>query len=57
MFEQTGTSPAEKRKIAFPDAGTHAIASSVTARDLNSVRNETFKFAEEIMKLVPSSKD
>jgi len=54
MFEQIGTSPAFKRKIAFPNAGTHPIASSVLSKDMNSVRNETFKFAEEIMKLVPT---
>jgi pimeloyl-ACP methyl ester carboxylesterase len=57
MFEQIGTSPALKRRIAFPNAGTHPIASSIVSKDMNSVRNETFKFAEEIMRLVPSLKD
>jgi len=55
MFEQIGTSPTSKRKIAFPNVGTHPIASSIVTMDINSVRTETFKFAEEILKLVPSS--
>jgi pimeloyl-ACP methyl ester carboxylesterase len=56
MFDQIGTPPAEKRIVAFPDAGVHPIASSIMSKDINSVRKETFKFASEILRLVPASK-
>lgn len=56
MFDQIGTPPAVKRKVAFPNAGAHPIASSIMARDIDSVRMENFKFAEEVLKLVPISK-
>ncbi len=53
MFEQVSTSPTTKRKVAFPYAGSHIIASSIFSKDINSVRKETFKFAEVILKLYP----
>ncbi len=56
MFDQIGTPSNAKRKIAFPNTGVHPIASSVMSKDIKSVRNETFKFADEILKLSPIAK-
>lgn len=53
MFDQIATPAAFKRKVAFPNVGTHPLASSLISRDINSVRTETFKFAEEILLLPP----
>ena len=40
-------------KVAFPEAGNHCIASDIHSRDLESIKTETFKFAEDILRLVP----
>ena len=53
MYEQLGTPESAKRKIAFPNAGDHVIASRLTCKDLENVRQETFKFAEEVLGLEP----
>ena len=53
MYEQLGTPESAKRKIAFPNAGDHVIASRMTSKDLENVRQETFKFAEEVLGLQP----
>ena len=53
MFDQLGTDESQKRKVAFAKAGDHVIASQYTSQDLEGVRNETFKFAEEILGLEP----
>lgn len=51
MFEQLNTSPEQKRKVAFPLAKTHAIASDIWCQDIEGVQNETYKFAEEILRM------
>jgi esterase/lipase len=56
MYDQLGTSAAQKRKVAFPESGDHVIASSIKSKDWKSVEAETIKFAEEILKLSPISK-
>lgn len=53
MYDQLGTSPDKKRKVAFPEANSHVIASYITSNSLNEVRNETFKFAEDVLNLRP----
>jgi len=53
MYEQLGTPENLKRKLAFPEANAHVVCSKYTSKDLESVRNETNKFAEEILKLKP----
>lgn len=50
MFEQLGTPPDMKRKMAFPETGAHVIASYIRSKDWHSVQNETDKFLSEIVK-------
>ena len=51
MFEQLGTSPNEKGKVAFPDAGDHVIASELTSGSVDEVIRETIQFGEEVLGL------
>lgn len=53
MFEQLGTPSDQKRKIAFPNAGNHVIASYIRSHDWQGVYQATDKFMQEIMKLTP----
>lgn len=55
MFEQLGTPEAQKRKVAFPEAGNHVIASYVRSYDWRGVYRETDKFLQEILKLEPDT--
>lgn len=55
MYDQLGTADARKRKVNFTNAEAHVICSKLKSKDLEAVRAETFKFAEEIMQLVPVS--
>ncbi len=50
MFDELGTPEALKRKIAFPNAGAHVIASYIRSKDWQSVEKETDKFITEIVK-------
>jgi pimeloyl-ACP methyl ester carboxylesterase len=56
MYDELGTAENQKRKVAFPEAASHVIASSLTSKAIDEVREETFKFAEEILKLKPTIK-
>ena len=53
MFDELGTPAELKRKVAFPTVGVHPLASDIKSKDIPAVENETFKFAEEILKLTP----
>ncbi|MEO1413251.1 MAG: hypothetical protein AAFW73_25450, partial [Bacteroidota bacterium] len=51
-FAETSATPADQRRlVAFPEAGGHIITSDLQSKDLESVRRETYKFAEEVLKL------
>jgi len=52
-----GTPVDLKRKVAFDKVGHHVISSSIMSKDLKSVENETYKFAEEILGLTPVLKN
>ena len=47
MFDQLGTLPSKKVKMAFPEAGNHVIACELTSGCYNEVLAETIKFAGE----------
>ncbi len=47
FFEKVSTPDNLKTKIAFPNVNSHVIVSGFQSKDLDSVRKETFKFAEE----------
>jgi hypothetical protein len=51
MYDQLGTSPTEKNKMAFPDAGNHVIACELTSGSYRKVIAETIKFSEDILGL------
>ncbi|MFL5729859.1 MAG: alpha/beta hydrolase, partial [Cytophagaceae bacterium] len=51
MFDQVGTNADRKRKVNFPNSGTHIIASDLWSKDIEGVKAETFKFAEEVLGL------
>jgi pimeloyl-ACP methyl ester carboxylesterase len=53
MFDQLGTPPDKKMKVAFPDAGCHPIASSIYNKNYKKVEQKTFEFAEKILGLKP----
>lgn len=53
MYDQLGTKPSLKRKVAFPNVGSHVMTSSITSQDLESVQRETYSFLENILKLKP----
>jgi pimeloyl-ACP methyl ester carboxylesterase len=51
MFNQLGTFPSEKQKVAFPDAGSHVIACKLTSKSIGEVESATWSFSEKILKL------
>ena len=51
--EAVGTSPSQKKVVAFPDVGFHVLSSWVFSQDLESVQRETYDFAEDILGLQP----
>jgi pimeloyl-ACP methyl ester carboxylesterase len=51
MFDELGTPSEFKRKIPFPEAGAHVIASPIRSKDWMGVERETDKFLNEIVKL------
>ncbi|MEM6347900.1 MAG: alpha/beta hydrolase [Bacteroidota bacterium] len=57
MFALLGTSRKQKRKVAFAEAGDHAFPNRHFGQDLDSVRKESFAFAEEVLDLQPFVKE
>lgn len=53
MFDQLGTPENLKQKVAFPEAGAHPIGSKLFSKSWQDVEKASFKFAEEILGLVP----
>lgn len=52
MFDQLGS--AQKRKVAFPKVGVHALASRYFSEDLEIVRQSTYAFAESDLGIRPA---
>lgn len=53
FYDQIGTPEEIKRLEAFPNAGRHVMTSYVFSEDMENVRDKSFKYAEEILGLVP----
>ena len=53
MFERAVTPVAKKRAQAFPEAGSHVIACNLTSKSAGEVAAGTYRFAEDILKMVP----
>jgi pimeloyl-ACP methyl ester carboxylesterase len=51
MFENIGTSGTQKEEKAFPNAGDHVIASSLTSKCVDEVEKATWDFTERILKI------
>jgi esterase/lipase len=49
MFDELGTPAELKRKIAFPAAGNHVLASPILSKDVNHVEAETVRFLKEVL--------
>ncbi len=55
MFDLVSTPESKKWKVAFPNAGCHPIASGIYNKDVKSVEEKTYKFAEKVLKMKPVS--
>jgi len=53
MYQYLGTTEEMKRKVAFDKVGVHPLASDIKSKDIEAVKRETYKFAEEILNLSP----
>lgn len=53
MMDELGTKGQRKRMIEFANVDAHVITSPLRSQDIEAVRNETFRFAEEVLKLKP----
>ncbi len=49
----TSTPNDQKRLIAFPESGDHCMVSTLRSNDLENIRNESYKFAEEVLGMKP----
>lgn len=56
MFEELSTPENLKRKVAFDKVGDHCLANRFKSKDIKTVEEQTFKFAEEVLKLKPKEK-
>ena len=54
MFDELGTLPTKKQKVAFPKAGEHVIASHFTGGDLPGVYRATEQFLTKTVGLTPA---
>jgi pimeloyl-ACP methyl ester carboxylesterase len=53
MFEQLGTDPEKKEKMAFPESGNHVIASKIRSDDWKGVEAATADFLEKTVGIQP----
>lgn len=51
FFGQVATNDSLKRKVAFPDAGSHVISSRISNDHVLRVQEATYAFADEVLKL------
>ena len=51
MYKELGTPSDKKRKVAFPNAATHVIASQWHSKSVEKVQHEIIKFMEKTLKL------
>jgi hypothetical protein len=53
MFDELDTPENLKKKVALPSVGVHPLASDIKSKDIAAVKQETYKFAEEVLTLKP----
>ena len=56
MMEKLGTPDSEKVYVEFPEVEAHVITNPIRSKDVESVMQETFKFAEDVIGLNPIAK-
>ncbi|MEM6319640.1 MAG: alpha/beta hydrolase [Bacteroidota bacterium] len=54
MDKQTQTPDAQKHNVPFADVNNHVICSSRQSDDYEAVRQATYQFAEEVLRMVPT---
>lgn len=54
MMPQLGTSENQKKMVEFTEVEAHVITNPLRSKDVESVLEETFKFAEEVVGLKPT---
>lgn len=53
-FDAMATTPDDmKRMVAFQEAGAHVINSPLISKEYEGVRDETFKYVEEVLRILP----
>ena len=53
FFKQIQTPEKQKRMVAFPNAGHHVMISKFQSKDMESVRQESYSFMEEVLGFEP----
>lgn len=53
FFKNISTAETQKRSVAFPTTENHIMISRIHSKDLDTVRQELYAFAEEVLGLVP----
>jgi pimeloyl-ACP methyl ester carboxylesterase len=53
FYNQVSTREPQKKKVAFAKAGSHVVCSYIMSKDIKGVESETFRWAEEVLGLVP----
>ena len=53
MFDELNSSPSEKKSIALPKVGTHALACGLKSKDINGVEETVTTFFTNTLKLQP----
>ena len=48
MFDELGSKT--KKKVAFPNAGNHVLASPILSKDVENIQRETEKFLDGVLK-------
>jgi esterase/lipase len=51
MFSALATPTTQKRLVKFPEAQAHVIACKLRSKQYETIEQETFKFADEVLKL------
>jgi hypothetical protein len=47
MFDELGSK--DKKKVAFPNAGNHVLASPILSKDVPNIQKETEKFLDGVL--------
>jgi esterase/lipase len=51
FFNQISTPEPLKKKVSFPNAGSHVISSYIMSKDIESVKKATFDWADQVLRL------